>query len=84
MMGAIFAAYADGPVRLALDASVVVRRLQAVLGGTLDLDRRPWGLRKDGDLGQIFHRVLLQRQANTFAVCKVKGHADAAMVESGA
>ena len=54
-----------------------------ILEGRLNLVRKPWGMRDDGDVWGIVHELVQQRGAHTSKCTKVKGHATAQMVADG-
>eukprot|EP00969_Alexandrium_andersonii_P219258 9683366-Alexandrium_andersonii.AAC.1 len=53
------------------------------IAGTLGLERRPWGLRRDGDIWGIICSALQARGAGTTRVQWVPGHMDASHVRQG-
>ena len=68
------------PVHVGVDNKGAVANANSILKGDLDLHRRPWGMRPDGDVWGLLHSLMLQRGIAASRVSKVRGHATAAMV----
>eukprot|EP00969_Alexandrium_andersonii_P110581 4880176-Alexandrium_andersonii.AAC.1 len=56
----LVAALVERPLHLGIDNRAVVTRLEQLLQGRVDLQRKPWGLRCDGDLWERVHDALEQ------------------------
>eukprot|EP00969_Alexandrium_andersonii_P224215 9901880-Alexandrium_andersonii.AAC.1 len=54
-----------------------------VFADRIDVVARPWGLRRDGDLWEVFHRVASARAFRGVAFTKVKGHATEQHIREG-
>ena len=82
LWGVILALQASDGVHLGVDNLGVVRHVGRILDGKLP--SRPFELLPDGDLLFLIERMLRIRGLNTVRISKVKGHADEAMVRTGA
>ena len=70
------ALYVDAPLRVAADASYVVKGFARMASGNVDLARRPWLLMQDGDFWRSVEEAYLARGGRaTTVVQKVKAHA---------
>ena len=81
--GGIAAICADGPVHVASDNLGFVKRANQILSNPAAHPHKPWGLQKDGDLWEIFHRVVCQKGAAAIKVTWTKGHITEAQVRDG-
>ena len=60
-----------GPLRIHLDNSSVVRRMQQLLRD--ESCKKPWGMQPDGDAWQEIDNNIRSRPAHSIEVTKVKG-----------
>ena len=73
--GAIAALYKDGAVYHMVDASYVTTTAEKIANGRVDTQRKPWSLRKDGDLWSIFQDAFHAKGGKTKVwIEKVKAH----------
>ena len=72
---------ANDGVHLGVDNRSVVRHVGRLLDGKTA--SRPAELVEDGDLVLLTERMLRLRGVDTVRICKVKGHADEALVRGG-
>ena len=84
LAGALAALYAPGPLHLATDSAYVMAGYRALIDNAIDLDRKPWLLRPDGDLWGHFQAAFLARGGvRSTRLSKVKAHLEEAAVEDG-
>ena len=81
LWGVILALQADDGVHLGVDNLGVVRHVGRIVDGRVS--SRPRELLPDGDLLLLVERMLHFRVLSTVRICKVKGHADEALVRAG-
>eukprot|EP00969_Alexandrium_andersonii_P198094 8749743-Alexandrium_andersonii.AAC.1 len=66
----MLAAMLDAPTHVALDSANVFRTFLRLRGGGVDLQVRPWGLRRDGDMWAILHELMEARGWDTMTLKK--------------
>ena len=71
------------PLHIACDNAAAVRTFSRLTRGVLRLDRRPWGLRSNGDLWSQVHAAWSAKGEATVTISKCKGHADDKDVAEG-
>eukprot|EP00969_Alexandrium_andersonii_P260143 11501875-Alexandrium_andersonii.AAC.1 len=82
IFGLVTAGFADGPARVGIDNSNVVRRAQGVIRGRGAFPQ-PWGISRDGDAWSIIEALVAARGRGSIAVEKVKAHATMEHVGTG-
>eukprot|EP00969_Alexandrium_andersonii_P173369 7663935-Alexandrium_andersonii.AAC.1 len=72
-----------GPLLVAVDNASALKMARAIFRQSVDLESKPWALRKDGDLWSAFEGVARMRGFKGVGFCKVKGHTTLEQVNAG-
>ena len=71
------------PVHAGVDNRGAVANATNIIEGKVDISRRPWAMRPDGDMWGLLHEMIAQRGPAASRASKVRGHATVAMVREG-
>ena len=74
ILGGLMSLHMPGPAHLVADSSYYIDMVQRLLSPhtTPDLQRKPWGLRTDGDLWIVYHEATLTKSTTSIRYTKVK------------
>jgi hypothetical protein len=74
ILGGLMSLHMPGPAHIVADSSYYLEMAKNLLTPytTPDLQRKPWGLRTDGDLWKVYHEATLAKSVTSIRYTKVK------------
>ena len=83
LAGGIAAALAPYPIHIGADNLSFVNKANLIIDGHIKVSSKPWQLQNDGDLWDLFARIVDQRGRWSIRVSWVKGHAKQKHLDRG-